>query len=532
MATLQFKGKSAVWNHHLAVPYHTLDKDKEKSRKGDDASENLIIEGDNLLALKSLLPKYQGRVNCIYIDPPYNTGKENWVYNDKVNNPIIKDWLGSVVAKDDLTKHDKWLCMMTPRLKLLRELLSDEGVIFISIDDNELHNLKALIEEIFGQNRFLGMITWINRTKPKNMGKAKYALQQNTEYILCYSRCHKDNFNGFILPETYKKRYPYKKDGNEYRLEEIQQRKNLGSMRRNSMVYELLGITPKEDYRWQLSPESRDKLIEQNKLIKERTKIYEIIFKKDEEDSAFEPFWSHREDAGTAESAKESLEQLLECDEVFDNVKPVELLKQLFTFLPEDALFLDSFAGSGTTAQAILELNKESGKRKFILVQIPEKIDKDAPAYKAGFKWVHEITRERVSKVIKNYKIESGFTYYTLGPSIDEVSILAGILPKYNDFAKYVFYLATGKNHPDDKKIIEKYFFVGKTSNESIYLLYDQDLDSLKKLSITLDWAEKIQKKDPGKKIIYAPACFLDEEYLDKFNIKFVSIPYNLFEKK
>ncbi len=133
MALLNFKGKTAVWNHHLSVPYHTLEKIKNLSVSGNDEDENLIIEGDNLLALKALLPKYQGKIKCIYIDPPYNTGSEGWVYNDNVNNPLIKEWIGEIVGKDgeDLTRHDKWLCMMTPRLKLLRELLSDDGVIFI-----------------------------------------------------------------------------------------------------------------------------------------------------------------------------------------------------------------------------------------------------------------------------------------------------------------------------------------------------------------------------------------------------------------
>src|ERR1035437_6052163 len=138
MSSLYFKGKSAVWNYHLSVPYHTLEKDSKASLKGENDDENLIIESDNLLALKALLPKYQGKIKCIYIDPPYNTGNENWVYNDNVNSPLIKDWLGKVVGKDDLTRHDKWLCMMTPRLNLLKELLSDDGAIFVSIDDNEV----------------------------------------------------------------------------------------------------------------------------------------------------------------------------------------------------------------------------------------------------------------------------------------------------------------------------------------------------------------------------------------------------------
>ena len=184
MASLNFKGKSAVWNHHLSVPYHTLDQDAKKSLKGKDSDENLIIHGDNLLALKSLLPKYQGRIKCIYIDPPYNTGNEGWKYNDKVNSPLIKDWLGKAVGKDDLTKHDKWHCMMTPRLKLLRELLSENGVLFMSIDDNEFACLKLLIDEIFGPDNS-DVIVW-RKSGDSRDGKMKNTttFRKDHEYIL------------------------------------------------------------------------------------------------------------------------------------------------------------------------------------------------------------------------------------------------------------------------------------------------------------------------------------------------------------
>src|SRR3990167_2910573 len=175
MATLHFKGKSAVWNHHLSVPYHTLEKDAKKSLKGKDDAENLIIEGDNLLALKALLPQYQGKVKCIYIDPPYNTGNENWVYSDNVSSPTIKEWVGQVVGKEgeDLTRHDKWLCMMTPRLKLLRELLAEDGAIFVSIDDNEQHHLRALMDEVFGEPNFITNILW----------QKKYAASNDAKYF-------------------------------------------------------------------------------------------------------------------------------------------------------------------------------------------------------------------------------------------------------------------------------------------------------------------------------------------------------------
>jgi len=165
MAQIQFKGKSFVQNHHLLVKYHELIPKKEKSLT-DKVSlhDNLIIHGDNLKALKALLPLYAGKIKCIYIDPPYNTGKEKWTFNDSVNSPMMQEWLGKVVDSEDLTRHDKWLCMMTPRMKLLRELLSEDGAIFVSIDDNELHHLRSLMDDIFREQNWLGTVVWRNVT--------------------------------------------------------------------------------------------------------------------------------------------------------------------------------------------------------------------------------------------------------------------------------------------------------------------------------------------------------------------------------
>ena len=162
MPTLNWIGKDKVVNHASTAPFHVL----EHVYNFGGSSENKIIHGDNLLALKSLLPEYEGRIKCIYIDPPYNTGNEGWVYNDKVNSPQIKKWLGEVVGKEgeDLSRHDKWLCMMYPRLKLLKKLLADNGAIFISIDDNEQANLKLICDEIFGVQNFCTCIVW-NSTK-------------------------------------------------------------------------------------------------------------------------------------------------------------------------------------------------------------------------------------------------------------------------------------------------------------------------------------------------------------------------------
>ena len=186
MPTLQFKGKNIIWNHHMRVPYHTLERVEELDYQADKANGNIIVEGDNLTALKALLPEYAGKVKCIYIDPPYNTGEEHWVYNDNVNSPIIKNWIGKEVGKDDLTKHDKWLCMMTPRLKLLNELLKpDDGVIFISIDDNEQANLKLLCDAVFGENNFVATIIWEKKFSPQN--DAKW-FSDNHDYILVYAK--------------------------------------------------------------------------------------------------------------------------------------------------------------------------------------------------------------------------------------------------------------------------------------------------------------------------------------------------------
>jgi len=163
MPTLQFKGKNIIWNHHLSIPFHSLEEMPKLNFQADKGDGNLIIEGDNLLALKALLPQYTGKVKCIYIDPPYNTGNEGWVYNDRANSPLIKEWLGKEVGKDDLTRHDKWLCMMVPRIKLLRELLSDDGAIFVSIDDFEVYNLRSLINEVFGEENFVAEIISVPR---------------------------------------------------------------------------------------------------------------------------------------------------------------------------------------------------------------------------------------------------------------------------------------------------------------------------------------------------------------------------------
>lgn len=189
MPTLNWMGKDKVVNHHRDVPYRVLKRVPEKGMLDSGGSDrgNMIIHGDNLEALKSLLPEYEGRVDCIYIDPPYNTGNEGWVYNDNVNDPRIKKWLGQVVGKEgeDFSRHDKWLCMMYPRLQLLRKLLAPAGAIFISIDDNEYANLRLICDEIFGASNFISNIIWEKRFTRSNNAKM---FASSTEYVLAYRK--------------------------------------------------------------------------------------------------------------------------------------------------------------------------------------------------------------------------------------------------------------------------------------------------------------------------------------------------------
>ncbi len=529
MATLQFKGKTAVWNHHLSVPYHTLEKDAKKSLKGADDAENLIVEGDNLLALKALLPQYQGKVKCIYIDPPYNTGNESWVYSDNVNSPTIKEWVGKVVGKEgeDLTRHDKWLAMMTPRLKLLRELLADDGVIFVSIDDNEQHHLRILMDEVFGEANFITNVLWQKKYAASN--DAKY-FSDNHDFITVYAK-NKDASNGWkrnLLPRTSKQDALYKYDSNDGKG--LWRPDNL-TVKTYSKEYDypIVNPTTKKKYLptqgrcWLTNKATMQKWIDDGRVFfgKDGKGAPQLKRYLNEVQAGTVPMtiWTF-DDVGHTDEARKELKEIFKDNKApFENPKPTRLIKRVLQLASDkDSIVLDSFAGSGTTAQAVLDLNKEDGgSRKFIVVEMEN--------------YANTITAERVRRIVKNGKYKDGFTYEKLGPAIDTENLLAGKLPSYKEFAKYVYYLATGKNHPDEGKIKEQDHFVGKADNETIYLLYKPKVDELKTLAITLNWAQEAHKKDKGRKVVYAPACYLDDETLDQYGITFVSVPYNLFER-
>lgn len=548
MPTIQFKGKSQVKSHHVTVSYHDLIPNKELSITENVVlnNDNLIIQGDNLKALKALLPTYAGKIDCIYIDPPYNTGNEHWVYNDNVNSPMIQEWLGKVVDKEDLCRHDKWLCMMMPRLNLLKELLHDEGVIFISIDYNEEHHLKSLMNEIFGEENYRDSI--VIRRGAKNV-QAQFetidSLSSGYESILVYTKNPERRFN-----KVYAE------------LEDVQDggwNNHWRGTDRPTMRYELFGIKPETgQWRW---GETRSIAAKENyeKLVKEFSEN-NIELSQENIDSWYLKYVEETGDEidllrlsvnGKPEhyippTDKKLLSNLwydlkpngqnqlkaIFNKKVFDTPKSVDLIKRLIKFgvMKDEALILDSFAGSGSTGHAVLEYNQEEGtKHKFILIEMED--------------YVKELTAERIRRVIKgvpNAKskvLKDGlggtFSYFELGEAIEFDKILSGEnLPSYESLARYLFYIATGEEFKQEAVDVENNF-IGSTSKYDVFLFYKPDLDYLKSTSLNIDKAEQIASFKPNRnRIVFAPMKFLDEEYLDKYKIRFAKLPYEIYSIK
>lgn len=548
MSSINFKGKNIIWNHHLSVPYHTLDLNDQLSFKNNESHGNLIIEGDNLIALKALLPTHAGKIKCIYIDPPYNTGNESWIYNDNVNSPMIREWLGQVVDKDDLTKHDKWLCMMTPRLKLLRELLSDDGIIFISIDDNEVQHLRMLMDELFGEENFIVQFVW--QKAAGNQNDNNYVAVSH-EYVICYAK-DISNCKLYKLPPTEEMLKNYNLEDQHVQTRGKHQLRNLNDFSigdRPGLHYDIAcpdgTVLKGNEHRWRCDINRFKWRISQDRIVfqKNAHNEWEISYKQYINESKEEVIKDAQGNllsygkipdslltkVGFTADGKKDLRELFGHDIDFPYPKPVSLIKHLLSIATKNNdIILDSFAGSGTTGQAILELNKkDKGARKFILTQMTENT-KEEPNKNV----CKDITKVRVQKVIEKEKVEIGFEYKRVGIAIDADSIMNGNLPTYKQFAKYVYYLATGKNLDNESSIDEAKYFVGNHIDTTIHLIYKDDFQLLTKLALNLDFAENINKENGNKRnIVYAPACFLDEEFLDKNNIKFVSIPYNLFER-
>lgn len=533
MPTLDFKGKQFVYSHHHTVPFRELvvDKDKSLAAKGNKPGldDNLIIHGDNLHALKALLPLYAGKIKCIYIDPPYNTGNEGWCYNDNVNSPLMKEWLkknANPVDKEDLERHDKWLCMMYPRLKLLHELLADDGVIFVSIDDNEVHHLRGVMDEIWGEGNFITEFVWKKRTGSND---SKNFVSTDHEYVICYSKTQ------IVFSGIVKDFENYKNPDNDPKGEWIRDNLtcNKTASERPNLFYDI--VDPKTNITYKCNPnrvwgyeqERMRRVIAEGKVLFPKDGKGTPMYKrhKSEVRSDKKPFSSIIETKMNFTATKDLRD--IFGKQLFAYPKPVNLVRQLINqSTNHDSIILDSFAGSGTTAHAVLDLNKEDGgNRKFILVECEDYAD--------------TITAERVRRVIngvpnaKDDKLKSGlggnFTFCTLGEEFNIEKILTGeSLPNYGSLANYVFYTATGKSLEAQAKERHDYF-IGETALYEVYLVYKPDIAFLRSNDSALNAAKlDIIANRPGKKqkLVFATAKYMGQKELNDYNIAFCQLPY------
>ena len=540
MPTLEWIGKSKVINHHQDVPFRVLERkysfDENGQHDEDNGSENMIIRGDNLEALKALLPRYEGRVKCIYIDPPYNTGNEGWVYNDNVNDPKIKKWLGEVVGKEgeDLTRHDKWLCMMYPRLKILHKLLANDGIIAVSINDNELFNLGAIMNEIFGSFNRLACAPL--RSEPSG-GKDKTVLRTGHEYILFYTKgdvsnlCKEEKSTGELNLKdkkgAYRKgrelrkwgatsdradrpnlwfgiktpsgeiAYPYKNDGSEgyWRWS-----------RDNAGMVNIL--KDPESAHWEYSPYDEGVTV---KGETHRWVPYEKI-----RDSKKSFGWNSWLDGYGTNADGTAVIKAIFGSKIFDTPKPLSLIEWIVSLHgDENAIILDSFAGSGTTAHAVLNMNKDDGgHRKFILVEMMDYAD--------------SITAERVKRVIKGYgegknAVEGtggNFSFYDLGePLLLGDCLNEAVAPE--KIREYIWFMETKQPYAPPSG--GNPYYLGKHNSTGYYFYYEPQRMTV------LDYAflSTITEKADGT-VIYADRCSISEDKLAKMGVTFKKIPRDI----
>lgn len=581
MPTLEWIGKNKVVNHHQEVPFRVLERqysfDEQGQHTENNGSENMIIHGDNLEALKALLPQYEGKVKCIYIDPPYNTGNEGWCYNDNVSDPRIQKWLGEVVGKEgeDLTRHDKWLCMMYPRLMLLQKLLADDGVIFISIDGNELYNLKAICDEIFGASCYVSDIAWQRTYSTRNDSKG---IVNEVEHLLVYSKV--PGWNPNKLPRTEEMNARYSNPDNDVCAWKSTDAFAPGASTHQGMVYAIQNpftgalIYPSNGRHWSLGQDQMLDIMSQwgeyelqdiadtsqrasicgvdveqvkadvkaimltttlEQSLQKATEVYNRgcwptfyfgqggkggIRRKTYLDNVGgripTNFWPFSETGHTDEAKKEML-AIFDGKATFDTPKPHRLIEFVLKVAgTQDALILDSFAGSGTTAHAVLNMNKaDGGHRKFILVEMGDYAD--------------TITAERVKRVIHGYGegknavdgTGGSFSYYELGEPL--------LLPSGNLNEKvgtekirdYIWYTETKKPLPDHKN--SNPYFLGENNSTAYYFFYEPQ----KVCVLNYDFVATIPEKAEGY-IIYADRCTLSEQELQQLGITFKKIPRDI----
>lgn len=428
---LNFIGKDYARRQAGEMPTTVIVPDEDQNNGAGKNSQNLFFTGDNLEVLRHLQNNYQNKIDVIYIDPPYNTGSDGFVYPDsfEYSDDKLKEMFGmndDQVARlksiQGKASHSAWLTFMYPRLFLAKRLLSDTGVIFISIDDNELESLKMLMNELFGDAQFIGNIAWESKTKSQNTSTSFDKLQPKVEHILVYTKVQHDHFN---LTATGEKHYQEKDSKGSYR-DYILQTMSAGGVRgRKTMIFPIEGIYPPEGKQWKFGKDRIDMYENRNDIYIEKGKVHIKIRPSDETSEKTLPFWAfYSKDIGTAESAKKHFEDLMSKQGLFDTVKPVNLIKDLvFHASKKYSTVLDFFAGSSTTADAVMQLNAEDGgHRKFIMVQLPEKTyhtnsdGSEVPtkggkaAYEAGFRSIDEISRERIRRAAAKIKADNELT--------------------------------------------------------------------------------------------------------------------------
>lgn len=600
MTELSFKGKEFVHNHHLAVPFRPLVPHAEKSIGPVALDGNLIIQGDNLQALKSLLPHYAGKVDCIFIDPPYNTGNEGWAYNDNVNAPMIKEWLESnPIGIEDGLRHDKWCAMMWPRLRLLHELLSDRGTIWITLDGNEVHRAKLMLDEIFGEETNLGTLVWEKSDSPR---MDAHTFSSSHDFILAYAKSPSDMIFQRIEPEDDEVPDHYNQqdeDGRSYYLKPLRAMGGQGETReaRPNLYYPLTSpdgseVFPKRQdgsdgaWRW-----SKNKTEAEAKRVEWRQgragwTPYFRIYADTSGGRPPETIWYHR-DVGSSRTAKAQIKQIFG-EAAFDTPKPLGLIARVIEIAAnKDSIVLDSFAGSGTTAHAVLEANKrDGGNRRFILAEMEQYADQltaervrrvvagydfkgtrrtellkerlswrsvaasdDLVQKVAAIENLHGHEYDRIKKEVKDgelvvtgEKVVDGhaeglggnFTYCTLGAPVELDKVLSGeTLPSYAGLGAALFHMATSQAL-EPGSVQQDDFYLGATEGQHVWLIYKPDLDWLKSpaAALTLTNAKAFAATDPDKRhLVFAPARFVSQKMLSEqgLPVEFVPLPFALY---
>ena len=528
MPTLNWIGKEAVVNHHLKVPFRLL-KDVPDRACGEPGDGNLIVQGDNLVALKALLPYYAGQVKCIYIDPPYNTGNEGWVYNDNVNSPLIREWLGKTVGKEGetLDRHDRWLCMMYPRLVLLRKFLRQDGAIFVSIDDYELERLKLLLNEIFGEANHVATFIWKRRTTPDS--RNLNGVSGDHEYVLCYQRTtgfrvrgQKKDLGKYTNPDN-DPRGPWMSD-NLTGLANPTERPNL----HYDVIHPVTGqrYGPHPSRGWIYGRDRMAELIKDNRILWPRKPTGRPRLKRYVTDmqSSTTGFSTVLDAPGNVEATKE-LGDLMG-PKAFAFPKPSRLIALLIDQAAEpDDLILDSFAGSGTTGHAVLSLNsQDGGNRRFILVEMESSI-------------ARELTAERVRRVAEGYTRSEGkevegvggsFRFCELGePLFDEDGKIRETV-SFADLARHVYFTETGEPLPRER--VRTSPLIGVCRGVGIFLLYNGILGDKTANGGNVLTRAVFSQLPPfdGPKVVYCAGCLLGRDRLQAERIIVRQTPYEI----